>query len=392
MLAARRARRRPTQVHARCGSRRGGMAVVLALMLVILMGFAALVIDLGHARLVRGQLQAAADASAMAGAQLLDGTDEGLSSARETAVAVAGEHAARGQVIVIEENSANDPEGAVVLGIWEDDTFTPSIDSSIVNAVRVNLSDTDIGAIFSEPAFGSGPLSAEVRATALARPGLGAGGVDWYWPFGMADCMFEEYSDTKIESLTLKLVPDGKDTTGWTAIGATPSASWGKSHTSLAADCMAQWYTTGSTDESCTSSDVGEVANTSNGAVDAGLQELDGLLESSPMTWDTSRWGTMPAQVETSSIASAKYGRVLEGPFPVIDTTSDYCTTGGTWNKSFEVLGFVWGVIYDLNWKGASDTKNIYIKLDVTEIYDVGNSWGGGDYGVVKSAPPSLVE
>lgn len=46
----------------------GAVAVLVAVLLVVLLGFAALAIDVGHAMLVRGQMQNAADAAAHAGA------------------------------------------------------------------------------------------------------------------------------------------------------------------------------------------------------------------------------------------------------------------------------------------------------------------------------------
>lgn len=50
---------------------RGQAAVLMALMLVVLLGFAALVIDVGYAYYVKRSLQASADAAALAGAQEL---------------------------------------------------------------------------------------------------------------------------------------------------------------------------------------------------------------------------------------------------------------------------------------------------------------------------------
>ena len=51
------------------GPRKGASAIVIALSMVVLLGAAALVIDVGHITTVQAELQAAADAAAHAGAR-----------------------------------------------------------------------------------------------------------------------------------------------------------------------------------------------------------------------------------------------------------------------------------------------------------------------------------
>ena len=61
-------------------SNRGAVAVIAAIMLIVLVGFTALAIDVGHLYLVRGELKNAADAGALAGAHarnLLDYDSDG---------------------------------------------------------------------------------------------------------------------------------------------------------------------------------------------------------------------------------------------------------------------------------------------------------------------------
>ncbi|MGZ8757864.1 MAG: pilus assembly protein TadG-related protein, partial [Aeromicrobium sp.] len=48
----------------------GAVAILVAVMTVMLFGIAALVVDLGQARVVRGEAQAASDASALAAGTL----------------------------------------------------------------------------------------------------------------------------------------------------------------------------------------------------------------------------------------------------------------------------------------------------------------------------------
>ena len=71
----------------RCMHDQGGaLAVTAALFMVALMGMAALAVDYGHMAMVQGELEKAAEAGALAGAQSLGSSsnpdwDQGLSTA-----------------------------------------------------------------------------------------------------------------------------------------------------------------------------------------------------------------------------------------------------------------------------------------------------------------------
>ena len=54
-----------------CGDQSGSVAVISALCLAVMLGLAAVVIDLGHAYVVKRELQNAAEAGALAGARAL---------------------------------------------------------------------------------------------------------------------------------------------------------------------------------------------------------------------------------------------------------------------------------------------------------------------------------
>ncbi len=58
-------------------TRRGTIVIVFAVSLTVLMGFAALVVDVGYQKVVGAQLQLAADAMSHAATQHLDGTEAG---------------------------------------------------------------------------------------------------------------------------------------------------------------------------------------------------------------------------------------------------------------------------------------------------------------------------
>lgn len=129
-----------------------GVAIVyLALMLTVLIGIAALVIDLGFMFVAKNQLQNAADAGALAGAGVLKVEDYSgtIYSARVEAQSYAAKNKAAGETLTLDLNTQNKINGDIVDGYWGSvaappdppvpPTFTPSSPSSkkLVNAIKV---------------------------------------------------------------------------------------------------------------------------------------------------------------------------------------------------------------------------------------------------------------
>jgi Flp pilus assembly protein TadG len=120
--------KRPPIRHAQ----RGSYAIIVALMLVILLGFAALAIDVSYLRLTRLQAQNAADAGAHAALIELRRTRDEI-VARDRAVSIVGLN------VVAGDSALLDPARDVVFGGWDFDGkfFDPSAD--FVNAVKVTV-------------------------------------------------------------------------------------------------------------------------------------------------------------------------------------------------------------------------------------------------------------
>jgi len=84
---------------ARCDSKqrrseKGFVLIVTSIVLAILLGFAGLGIDIGRMYVIQSELQAFSDAAALNAALQLDGTENGLSRARQAASELAkGPHA-----------------------------------------------------------------------------------------------------------------------------------------------------------------------------------------------------------------------------------------------------------------------------------------------------------
>lgn len=374
-------------------SRRGSVALIIAIVLLVLVGAAALVVDLGYARLVQSQLQSAADASALGGVRLLDGTNEGLAAARAAALSVASLNQANGDAVVLDPNEGNALDGDVCLGVWDADarSFTPSDDANEVNAIQVIARNDNLTPLLSRVAFQTDQLGAAARSIATLRARMGAGRVPYYIPFALPGCLWDEYSDPQLEDQIFTLSPAGMDNTGWATVGGHPSASWISSHLDSIGPCMEAWQATGEISDDCAVASTEETVGLSNGMTTAGLMALADAIESGP-SWDSAVWGPIPDQAACSSVAEDAYGGAVIGPIPVFDGGADYCSPSAPWNDTRALLGFAWAAVYDVCATGSAATKNVYLKVDMSHIYPVGTWYGGDDFGVLSISPGVVVQ
>jgi hypothetical protein len=150
----------------RIGDRRRGVTAVMVLVVLpVLLGMAALAIDVGFIYNLRAQMQDAVDAGALAGASAMpDGAAEGEARGVEYAT----KHCVGKEVLVPEETK-------VQVGYWEHTarTFYPasSLDEDIYpNAVRVVGRKERIGLFFAR-IFGIGATGVAREAVALSDSG-----------------------------------------------------------------------------------------------------------------------------------------------------------------------------------------------------------------------------
>ncbi|MCB9779618.1 MAG: hypothetical protein H6742_13725 [Alphaproteobacteria bacterium] len=375
------------------GAERGSAAIIAAVSFVVLCGFGALVIDLGYAGMVEGQLQTTADAASLAGARVLDGTDDGLVAARDTAVAIGELNPANGEVVTLDRNDANDPAGDIVLGVWDGANFTASTTATAVNAVQVRARRPDLTSFLSRVAFGVENLDVGAQATAISGPLGGAGKVPWYLPFGLPECLFDTFDDETLQDMEFKLSPAGVDNTGWAAIGDTTNANFLKNHFAATSTCMKEWAYEGDISDDCTAASVEENVDLHNGAVDSVLNYIGNNIATDGIPWGDvpGDWGTQPAQHAGSRISSSDYGYVYVGAIPIFESGPEYCTSAGAWTETVPIKGFVMAILYDVT-GGSAANKNVYVRIDVKTDYDVGVAYGGSDYGVQAETPSTLVK
>ena len=344
--------------------RRGNAALIFALLLILVLGIAALVIDIGNARMVGDQMLAAVDASALGGVARLDLTEEGLTAARETAVDIAARNRAGGAPVQLNI-------GEVELGVWDFDasTFTPLEDPEQTNAVRVTHHRTDIPAWYASIAFNDDRLNLTRSATAarIARP---AGAVDCYIPLAIPDCVLD-YGDEDLMDRTFVFNPSGVDNVGWGRADGSPNANFLRAQIQ---DCNSGGL-----------AEAGDAAGVQNGTVASVIRAMADRVESSDTTWDSEIWGTLPAASPDSLIDPALYGRTFEGPILVFDGADSYCESGGPFNGDYPLVGFLWGAVYDVGMHGkkGAESMNVYMRINVADLFEVGESGGGEGRGVV---------
>lgn len=138
--------------HLHRGDNRGIAVVYIALILVALLAITGLAIDIGYMYFAKTQLQNTADAAALAGASLLDGTKSTLQmAAREEAKKFAARNKAAGEYVNINLNTGNDSSGDIIVGYWNGtDVVTPGTYQPI-NAVKVRARRTGEAGTGIEP-------------------------------------------------------------------------------------------------------------------------------------------------------------------------------------------------------------------------------------------------
>jgi len=155
-----------------------GVALIWAsLIMLLLVFFAALVIDTGFMVVTRGQLQTAADAAALAGAQVIRQSED---DARDKAAEIGLLNSAAGVMLQLDANAANSADGDIVVGTYDSSTrtFTPTTTSP--NAVMVNARRTEASAngavqLIMADMMNSTFVDADIQAYAVATVGAGFG-------------------------------------------------------------------------------------------------------------------------------------------------------------------------------------------------------------------------
>ena len=178
----------------RVGNARGMSIVYIAILMAVLCAMLSLAVDLGRVQVAKGQLRAAADAAARAGAA---GLETGVTSAQDNAINAAAENVVDGTACNLDRNHDVD------FGTWDSatKTFNPltGANRAAANAIRINAERSQARGSAIPLLFAKlvGRTACDVHATAIAmRPDTGYGVVgldfirmggnssDSYWATG----------------------------------------------------------------------------------------------------------------------------------------------------------------------------------------------------------------
>jgi hypothetical protein len=339
------------------------------MLLLTLAGFAALVVDIGYARTVHYQLEAAADAAVHAGAAYLDGTDAGMESARASAMAAAAANQANGAAVVL-------AEADVLTGIWNGESFTASTSAGVVNALRVTARAEGLSAFFGQLAFGIEELNTSASATSVMPSTTMPGSVNCFLPFSVPLCALEAHPAGTLASIDFQFSAAGVDNSAWGTLFANPSATEIRGFLN---NCEAQG-----------SARVGDPVNVNNGEIASGLHEIGTVIGSSATRWDPVALGALPTRMTGSAVPASGYGRTLEGPILVFDQGDTPCDSIN-YVQGYPLVGFAWGVVYDV--RAGGSYKTVKIRINNTVSMNYGTSGGGSvDAGVVYQPAAMVVQ
>lgn len=231
------------------GGQRGAISVITALVIMfVLIGIAALAIDIGRIATVKNELQNAADAGALAGAGALYNEDGAVinQGANKIAYNTAIKNLNEPEEIIFDENDENADDiqrghwsfaeqefnandSTTVLDLWnygDDELDQYNEDNPFINAVRV-VTRRDVTALFAKG------FSREITAEAIAYLGF-AGSVEpegFDYPIAICKQSIIDEDDGSINCNIGRMLQDNSpgDTAVWTnftqpcATSATPS-------------------------------------------------------------------------------------------------------------------------------------------------------------------------
>ena len=199
---------------------RGVVAILVALLIFILCGFATLVIDMGYMYHVRSDLQNAVDAGATAGVRELDQTPAGIQNARVRVREFTNLHYAN-------QTPVNIPDADIIFGHWALPTgpFTPYGPDPAPALLPLTNSLQVIGR--RSAATGNeldmrfagliGFHKADIAASATAIGGCPA--QECGFPMVVADCSLNEPITNGTCEWCMVFQNNNSDTAGWTDFG-----------------------------------------------------------------------------------------------------------------------------------------------------------------------------
>jgi len=170
-----------------------GTAVLLAIgFMVFLLAMVGFAVDIAYQMAAIGELERSMEAAALAGAGKLGFNDTVFPTARQFARQYGQlnphHNSPFGNLINLDLNAGNAATGNIVLGTWENNTFTPSLDGTIVNAVRCQFASQVQTSFLRVLGIQTLPISAAAIAT--SNPPANLPPQTCMFPIGLSSCFF----------------------------------------------------------------------------------------------------------------------------------------------------------------------------------------------------------
>jgi len=200
-------------------NQKGAVAIFVALVMVVLLGVAALAIDIGFTYVARTELQRTADSAALAATRRLGLIYEGMSSIAQNKYVLTGEDSAAIKLAAVTVASQNKAAGEsvsiheddITIGTWKSDRTPPFLETTLrpsavhVFARRVANDYRSTGPIstFFYKAFasllgndstGEVSVSAEATASLTSKDSMGPGKLPL--PVGISKAWYENLPNT----------------------------------------------------------------------------------------------------------------------------------------------------------------------------------------------------
>jgi Flp pilus assembly protein TadG len=304
----------------------GSVALFVGIAIFVLLGAAALGLDIAHMVMVKSQLQKAADAGALAGARglwplVLPAIDPATT---RTPNCTAGADAAKVTAHnnqVDGRNLAYDSEITVEVGLWDFTArnFTPGCTSNS-NAVRVKTRRDGVVMLFAK-IFGISTANIAGSAIGVMGPASAVG-------TGTLPIAVDSHYTDPWTNIVIRMTPDNTDNAGWFV----------KYPDSANANTLKDYINKGT----CPSLQIGDIINLQNGADASVMEAIKNDLANGPIDCllpvvDTCKFGQDEpivdfASVRITKVVSTGGNKRVEGIIiPLAENSS--ALPGGTNNK-----------------------------------------------------------
>ena len=332
-----------------------GTAVLLALgfmiFLLALMGFA---VDITYQMAAIGELERSMEAAALAGAGKLGFNDTVFPTVRQSARQYGQfnpqHNPVFGNLINLDLNPGNAANGNIVLGVWNNG-FTPSVDGTVVNAVRCQFSSQVSTTFLRVLGIQSLPITASAIAVANPPQAPPPPVTECTLPIGVGSCPFQGNSSVGCGTPITFITSSGKGDVGAGCLSppCTNSAAWVNLEGGSASAGYLNNAIKGAGQGNCpaASAQTGDTANTGNGMDQNVMNSLESVF--------VQKYNASSTVQVTNANGDVTYsGKGWKVYVPVIQTD---CPTGAI-SGGHQIVGWTEMVIAQVINKGKCAVSN----------------------------------